>query len=232
MDRANGVRLSAILIPVVVVLALLGVAMIPTGYAQPTLGTTAQYLPAVFKALPTATPTITPIPTQTPIPTVTPAAFIAVRNGTFESGNTDWITVQNKTPIIRTSFASPVKAHAGRWAAWLGGSYDSITSLAQTVTIPADKPYLSYWRWIASVDACVYADFILVQVFDDNPLSAVDTVEDTQLCGDTGTGGWVRVVYDLRAHAGTVQTIRFEVFTDQTLNSNVFIDDVSFVAKP
>jgi hypothetical protein len=53
-------RLSNILIPIALVLSLLVLTLLPTGYAQPTQGTSAQYLPAVFKSGPTETPTVTP----------------------------------------------------------------------------------------------------------------------------------------------------------------------------
>src|SRR4051794_15903150 len=107
-------RPMTIIVPALVVIALLALTTLPSGYAQPTVGITAQYLPAVFKdgvppiptLLPSATPsithtsTLTPSVTRTPSltsthtatasPTMTPVPVTLLRNGDLEQGETGW----------------------------------------------------------------------------------------------------------------------------------------------
>jgi len=71
-------RITAILLPIALVAFLLSLTMLPLSYAQPVINGTAQYLPAVFKAANTPTPTVTRTPSQTPTAirtvTLTPTA--------------------------------------------------------------------------------------------------------------------------------------------------------------
>jgi hypothetical protein len=104
--------------------------------------------------------------------------------------------------------------------AWLGGSYNEISYIRQNVTIPAGAPILSYWAWIASADACGY-DFGGVMVNS-------TVVNQFNLCTSTSTGGWVRRTVNLGAYVGQTVALQLRVETDSSLNSNLFIDDVSF----
>lgn len=74
-------RASSLLISIALIVGCLALALIPIGYAQPVTGTTAQYLPLVFKTLSMPNPAtntpivitviVTVVVTATPLPTPT-----------------------------------------------------------------------------------------------------------------------------------------------------------------
>jgi hypothetical protein len=122
--------------------------------------------------------------------------------------------------LIVQQFPPGVTPYDGVWATWLGGDYDEISYIEQQVLVPSDRPYMSYWHWIASADLCGYdVGGVLVN-------GAV--VEAYWLCQDTNTGGWVQRVIDLRGYAGSTVSIQIKSVTDGSLNSNLFIDHVDF----
>lgn len=179
-------------------------------------------------------PSPTPTPTNTPIATATPPPAGVVPNGDFEQGRVIWVEVSDSTPaIVRTTFPGTVHPRGGAWAAWLGGIYGTtnemaISAIAQRITVSPNRPYLSYWHWVASSDACNY-DVAGIGV--DYGAEDVDLVDSLTLCRSTNTGGWKQRSIDLRKYRGQTITLMFLVGTDRTLNSNWFIDDVTFQSK-
>lgn len=154
---------------------------------------------------------------QTPIATL--------QNGNFEAGRSGWTESSALGyEIIVASFPGSVRPHGGAWAAWLGGDDNETSTISQEVTIPANAPYLSYWQWIASADICGY-DRLDVRVNG-------STKQTIFLCGATETSDWVPVSADLNAFAGQKVNLEFRVVTDGSLNSNLFIDDVTFQGNP
>jgi len=150
----------------------------------------------------------------------------AIVNGDFESGRTAWTESSLKgLPIIMESFPSYMTAHSGTWAAWLGGEDDEVSSIGQQITVPNGKSYLTYWHWIDSQDFCgsgsTHYDVANVVING----SVVDLYD---LCLLMNTGSWTRHVVDLNTYAGQSVSLRIEVKTDVSLNSNLFVDDVSF----
>jgi serine protease len=146
-------------------------------------------------------------------------------NPTFELGPVGWTQYSTHGwQLITTSFPSGLVPHSGVWAVWLGGDYNETSYIQQTVTIPAAAPYLAYWHWIASQDVCGY-DFggVLVN-------GAV--VHVYNLCTSTNTNGWVKKVVNLGAYAGQTVAVQIRAETDGSLNSNLFVDDVSVQATP
>ena len=143
-------------------------------------------------------------------------------NGNFEQQATGW--TQHSThgwTLIVNSFAGSVTPRSGSWAAWLGGDYNEIAYVQQQVTVSASTPYLTYYHWIASSDSCGY-DFGGVLV---NGSIVVDVYD---LCGTTSTGGWVKHSVNLHSYVGQTITFQIRAETDGSLNSNLFVDDVSF----
>ncbi len=143
-------------------------------------------------------------------------------NGDFEQGSgICWQEYSTHGwPIIIHADYLPVPPRSGSWAAWLGGEYDEISALWQQVTIPTDNPTLSFWYWIASSDECGY-DFGGVII------DAITVVDVFDLCADTNTNGWVRRTVDLRAYASRSVELQIRAETDESLNSNLFVDDVA-----
>jgi hypothetical protein len=149
-------------------------------------------------------------------------APLDVTNGDFESGPVSWDEYSTHGwDLIVTSFPTGVVPHGGSWAVWLGGDYDDVSYIQQQVIVPSDSPSLIYWHWIASADACGY-DFGSVTV-NGSPIDQYD------LCSSGNTGGWVEHSVDLSAYAGQSVSLQLRAETDGSLNSNLFIDDVSLV---
>jgi hypothetical protein len=151
---------------------------------------------------------------------------VALANPGFESGQTGWIEFSsNGFDIILNSPMLPVGVlpHTGSWVAWLGGEDNEVSSIEQQVTVSAGSPYLAYWHWIASADDCGY-DFAYVVV------NGSQIVDSYSLCTSSSTGGWVKHVVNLSAYAGQTVLLQIRTETDSFLNSNLFVDDVSFQA--
>lgn len=177
--------------------ALLFLNFVPTNFV---------YLPTVMKPAP-------PPPPPNPI-----------ANPGFESGPTGWTQFSSHgwQVIINSGFPDGVAPRSGTWAAWLGGDYDDVSYIQQQVTVPAGAPYLAYWHWIASADACGW-DFARVRINGAN-------VHSYDLCSSTSTGGWVKKVVNLGAYANQSVMLQVRVETDSSLNSNLFLDDFAFQA--
>jgi hypothetical protein len=156
--------------------------------------------------------------------TITNVAEVTLLNGNFEQGNVAWTEYSsNGFALIVLEdpefITVPVLAHGGDWLAWLGGAMDETSRLSQTFSVPAGSSYLHYWYWIASGDYCNY-DYFWIKVNS-------TTMYTRTLCGDTDTGGWVEGSLSLAAYVNTTITLMFEVTTNSSLNSNLFLDDVS-----
>ena len=164
------------------------------------------YLPAVLKS--------EPPPPPPPLPPIV--------NPGFESGATGWAQYSSHgwPIIINSGFPPGVTPHGGSWLAWLGGDSDDISYVQQQVVVPPSAPYLTYWRWIASADVCGY-DFAGL-VVNGTP------VDVYTLCQSANTGGWSPRSVNLSAYAGQTITFQLRVETDDTLNSNLFVDDFAF----
>jgi len=145
---------------------------------------------------------------------------IGIINGNFDSGPTIWTEYSSHGwDIIVTSFPPGITPYSGSYAAWLGGEYNDISYVQQQVTISAGAPYLVYWHWIASADACGY-DFGGVLV------NGV-VVDVYNLCSPSSTGGWVKHSVNLSAYVGQSVALQIRAETDSSANSNLFVDDVS-----
>jgi predicted secreted protein len=189
---------------------------------------------------PTLTPTPTPTPTKTPTRPARPKVTLylplilkqssapppaSLMNGNFEQGAAGWYKYsQQGWKLILPADKLGVTPHNGHWAAWLGGDNDEISYIARQVTIPTDQPYLAYWHWIQSGDTCGY-DFGGVIV---NNTTVVDVYD---LCMATSTGSSVRHSVNLSAYRGHSVSLQIRAETDESHNSNLFVDDVLFQAS-
>jgi hypothetical protein len=148
-----------------------------------------------------------------------------IANGDFENGPTSWTeSSTHGWDLIVTSFSGGVTPHSGSWGVWLGGDYDEVSYIQQQVTVPMSNPYLAYWHWIASEDNCGF-DFGKVIV---NGGIVADVYD---LCTSENTGGWVKHVVNLGAFGGQSVSLQIRAEADFSLNSNLFVDDVSFQAS-
>lgn len=167
----------------------------------------------------TFTPSVTP--TYTPTPTIGTPPPCGIGNCDFEQGAVIWTEYsQNGLPLIIHAEELPIAPHSGSWAVWLGGDYDEIAYIQQTVLVPADRYYLSYWNWISSED---YPGYDYAYVFINGIL-----VHNESLCSENNTSGWVQRVINLGAYAGQAVQLQVRVETDSSLNSSYFLDDFAF----
>lgn len=151
------------------------------------------------------------------------AAPVGVNNGDFEAGNTIWTAKSNHgRTVIRQTFGAGVTSHSGTYAAWLGFYALEVSTVEQQVTVPTDKPYLTYWHWIVSTDQCL-RDQASIRVNDTEVASYL-------LCSDTQTNGWVERRINLTAYAGQTVKLTFYLKSDANRNSDLYLDDVAFAA--
>ncbi len=206
-------------------------------YQPPVVATPTVVVPTAASTLTptqvqTRTPTTTPVPslTPTPIPVststptlvpTTPVLPCGIGNCDFEQGVAVWTEYSLKGyPLIMQDTDLPIPPRSGSWAAWLGGSNDETSYLQQSVLVPADRPYLAYWKWIDSVDACGY-DFAYIRING-------NTVDEYYLCQGTTNTDWELATVNLSAYAGQVVQLQVRVETDYSLESNLFVDDFAF----
>lgn len=156
----------------------------------------------------------------------TPPAADDFENGDFEQGQVAWTEYSSNgwDLILNASFPGGVTPHSGSWATWLGGSDNEIAYIQQQVTVPASTPYLAYYQWIASAETTCTYDLAGVVINGSN------TVDAYGLCDVNNTGGWVLHTVNLSAYAGQSVAVQIRVETDSSINSNLFIDDVTFQA--
>ncbi len=143
-------------------------------------------------------------------------------NGDFENGRDgSWSeSSSNGWALVVDTSGLPVSTHGGSWAAWLGGDDNEIATLSQQVTIPSNATTLDYWYWIGSEDACGF-DYAYVRL-------GTTTLATYDLCGSDNTDGWAYQQVDVTGWRGQTVELRFVAETDWILNSNFFLDDVSF----
>ena len=178
------------------------------------------YMPMVLR--PAATP-----PPPTPTPTATPpsGSIPTVLNGNFENGRDgSWgESSSNGYEIIITGDGPPPRS--GVWLAWLGGSNNETSQLWQSFALPSSPAlHLHFYYQFFSEDVCGY-DFAHIYVNDTRVLNA-------NLCSDSNSSNWLGTSLDLTPYAGQTVTIRFEVVTDDSLFSSMFLDDVSLATTP
>jgi hypothetical protein len=188
------------------------------------------FAPPVF----TPTPTQQVPPTQTPTPTQPPQTLPSFVNANFESGrNVGWSESSTGGYDIVTNAGLPMTPHSGSWLAWLGGDDNEISTLSQSVNVPASVPpfYLRYYYQVRSSETICdpqnWADAALIYI---NNVSQGGYVLCTSSHGTQWVFGGLNV--NLASYAGQTINVRFEVQTDSSLSSSFFLDDVSFSTTP
>jgi hypothetical protein len=148
------------------------------------------------------------------------ASIQPFRNPDFEQGLVAWSEYSTHGwPVIMTGFIEP---HSGAWAAWLGGDYNDYSYVAQEVTITPYQPYLVFYHWIASAEQECDKDVAFISLDS-------YSIEEFPLCAATNTYGWVPHIYWIDIRGLNTLTILIQVHTNGTLNSNMFVDDVTMM---
>jgi|GEM_PF-530960 len=151
-----------------------------------------------------------------------------IKNGGFEDGQKDWDEVSsNQFPlIVNSGFPPGMAPHGGNWVSWLGGLSNEVSTIQQMVTIPMDRPHLTYWHKIDSIDECGH-DYDFGAVLIDGT-----TVDQYDLCSQVSTKDWEPHSINLDAYKGQSVLLQIRVKTNDARNSNLFVDDVSLAAAP
>jgi len=149
------------------------------------------------------------------------SAAPSIMNGDFEQGpGSGWSEYSlHDWPVLVHTDNLPVSPHSGSWAAWLGGEFDEIAFIEQTVTVPNNSSILRFAYWIGSEDECGYD-------FGGVVLNATNVVDRFDLCSPQAMSGWGWHSVDLSSYAGQQVSLQIRVETDSSLNSNLFVDDV------
>ncbi len=149
-----------------------------------------------------------------------PQSEYLIKNWNFEQGRMYWTesSQHGYATIVNTSdLPSTVIPTSGSWASWLGGSYNDVSSISQQIKIKPQSRLTSRIL-IASQETNCTNDYFYV---------LVNGAEHFKygLCDANETGGWGYLRVNLSAYANQTVIIRFEVRTNGSLNSNVFMDD-------
>jgi hypothetical protein len=145
-----------------------------------------------------------------------------IMNGGFENGpDGSWIEESsNDLVLILDDFLpTTITPHTGDWAVWMGGSEEEQAAISQKVLVPSGKS-LSFWYWSASEETNCGADVATVMVNQ-------AVISEINLCASADTDHWTKRTLDLNAYAGTTINLKFYIQTNGSLNSNLFLDDVS-----
>ena len=148
----------------------------------------------------------------------------SIRNGDFEAGSDNsWAEFSAKGSSIITRDTSPnfLVARTGDWLGWLGGRADETSSLSQRINISSGGATLYYWYYIGSTDACGN-DFFRVKIDG-------QVIQNYDLCEDYYSIDWEFGMLDLSAYRGKSVDLMFEVTTNGMFNSNLALDDISFI---
>ncbi|HRJ43991.1 MAG TPA: PA14 domain-containing protein, partial [Caldilineaceae bacterium] len=147
-------------------------------------------------------------------------------NGDFDQGSgSGWREFSaHNWPVLVHSSNLPIAPYSGEWAAWLGGEYDEVAFIEQSVIVPSDSSILRFAYWIASEDQCGFD-------FGGVVLNGGTVVEVFDLCAAQATDNWAWRFVDLHAYAGQQVSLQIRAETDSTLNSNLFVDNVHWSSQ-
>lgn len=168
-------------------------------------------------------PTPTPAPTiQLPPTPSQPGTAGNMLNANFEAGrNAGWSETSTRNLPVVMQPPKGIAARSGKYVAWFGGAHNDTSTLSQTLTVPATHPYLSlYLIGISEEEKCNY----------DRATFWIDEyhVASVNLCKPLNFYSWLRGQINLRPFVGRQVTLRIEMTTDDSLNSSLFLDDLSF----
>jgi hypothetical protein len=144
-------------------------------------------------------------------------------NPGFDMGLAPW--AQNPNTIIDTPPDLPLTPQSGAYAAWLGGDLNATDTLFQKVMVPATTTSLHVkgYKWFTTQDAPGF-DVLSIQT---RTSSGTMLEELASLSPSKDDTKWVAFDYTVpTTHAGQTIEIAFISSTDDSLNTNFFIDSL------
>lgn len=155
-----------------------------------------------------------------------------IRNANFELGrNGDWREASSDGRALITTNHPVLAAHSGSWIARLGGRVNEVSTISQTLTLPAVAPGyvldVVYWyHREGQVPACfddpVDEGEVRVYTPDDQ------WEQDYDLCSQTDVPAWDRGALDVTRFAGQTVTIEIRADSIGAVAGEFYVDDLSF----
>lgn len=177
-----------------------------------------------------------PAATPSPTPNATPsAARQLIVNGGFEADapiSPPWVQYDSADPTAL--LVSDFWPRSGMWSAWMGGVFSVYQEIHQTVVVPPGSSHAIltfHWHLNTEDVSPLPRDVLSVRLLNDagDPLMVVMQRDNT-----SQRDQWVTTRYSWVGdfpYAGQVIRLSFDMTTDETRNTNLFIDDVSFVVS-
>lgn len=161
-----------------------------------------------------------------------------VSNGSFETGHQGWNESTQNYNIQYDGLVTNqqiIKSRSGSYYVWFGGAdaeisgINAISEISQTVTVPANAPYLRMYYLAKSNDFCIksganYWDYAQVLVND-------VVLTKIELCKEKPVNKWTQLTFNLTAYKNQSVVITIQTTNDDSLISSFWVDDVGFVPK-
>lgn len=172
-----------------------------------------------------------PATAQPPVFLYLPVIFlpeIPLPNGDFEAGATEWTPIPAGEQFLFDQAELPegITARSGSHVAWMGShqtdGHASVHAISQQVVVPEMNPVLFFWMVSNSKEK--YPDSREeLQVWVNGAL-----LYTFQLYEIHNTYTWDRKTINLSAYANQTIDLKIQVITDDSLPSEVYLDDFGF----
>ncbi len=174
-----------------------------------------------------------PQPTPTPPATTTPAVVVQiVRNGGFEDAapqSPPWQQSDRADP--NGLLVSSEWPNSGMWSVALGGFHSNYQQIYQSIAVPAGSSFASlvfHWYMVTEDSLIEPHDVLYVRLLNaaGEPLLTVTQRDNTR-----ARNTWTTTRYSWAGdfpYGGQTLRLSFEMVTDAVLNTNLYLDDVSF----
>ncbi len=164
------------------------------------------------------------------------AANDAVQNGDFETGDLSGWTVPDGSTVITTKAENPI---SGDYVAYFGGINDGEEIFYQTLQIPssANSAHISFYANSFGPETEEAADSFCAGLYSSDMTTLIldlGCIDGVEVFGpDFDPDGWWQVDYAVTGDEwetikGQTLNLAFEMYTDGSLPTTVFIDDVVF----
>ena len=162
--------------------------------------------------------------------------MLHVGNGDFETGHTSWYESLSGYRYQYDGLITNdpiVKSRSGNYYAWFGGAnassplINATSIISQTVSVPANAPFLRIYYVATSESVCVksginYADY--AQVLANDVL-----LTKIELCDKKSVMTWTPLTFDLTKYKNQSLVITLKTSNDSALVSSFLVDDIGFV---
>jgi hypothetical protein len=151
-----------------------------------------------------------------------------VTDGDFEANVGDWSESSGGGfPLVTTAADSGKPARSGTHLVWLCGYNDCNDTLSQSLSIPigATSGTLNFWMLVVTEESPSATCFDMVVV------KLNDAALGNPICNTEASGSYVaksrNITSIVQANPGSTLELRFDATSDENLNTNFLLDDVT-----